>query len=104
MNCWVTIYRLAGVLLIVLFAVGLICLFLPKYNKLRELQKERAELQKENRKLENQIKELAIKQERFNSDLTFVERTAREMDMIKPDETVFKFTNEQPQSASKSPH
>lgn len=104
MNYWVTIYRFACVLLIVLFAVALICLFLPKCNKLRELQRERAELQKENRKLENQIKELAIKQERFNSDLTFVEHTAREMDMIKPEETVFKFTNKQSRSTSKSPH
>lgn len=81
-------------MLIALFAVTLICVFLPKCHSLRELQRKKAVLQKENRETEAQIRELKLKQERFSSDPSFVERTARETGMVKPDESVVKFTNE----------
>ena len=39
------------------------------------------------------IQDRQQKQEKFRSDPAFVERTAREMGMVKPNETIFKFTN-----------
>jgi len=94
-NYWVVVYRLAWGLLVVLFGVGLVCAFLPKCHRVRELQRRKAVLQQENRRIETVTRDLAMKQERFRTDPAFVERTAREEGMAKPHETVFRFTNEQ---------
>ena len=45
------------------------------------------------RKMSPYKTQLLEKQKRFGSDRAFVERIARESGRIKPDETVFKFTN-----------
>ena len=55
------------------------------------MQKDKNELQKENQRLETEIANLRTKQERFTSDPAFVERTAKEMGMIRTNEIVFKF-------------
>ena len=92
MNHWRTVYKLALVLLFVLFAVVLACVFLPKSRELQGLQKTKTELERENRLTEEQIAELRTKRERFESDPAYVERTARVEGMVRPDETVYKFT------------
>lgn len=92
MNHWRTVYKLALVLLFVLFAVVLACVFLPKSRELQGLQKTKMELERENRLTEEQIAELRAKRERFESDPAYVERTARREGMVRPDETVYKFT------------
>lgn len=101
MNYWVTIYRLAWGFLVVLFVIVLICIFLPKCHIFREMQRKKIEDQEGIRKKEYQIKELRMKQERFSSDPAFVERTARKTGMVRSDETVFKFTNEQSRGTSR---
>lgn len=93
MNYWVVIYRFAWALLGVLFAIGLTCIFLPRHNVLRELQNKEARLQAENAALNTRIRELRMKQKSFRTEPAFVERTARGIGMVKPGETVFKFTN-----------
>jgi len=100
MNFWVLLYRFAWALLIVLFTIGLVCAFLPRCHRLREFQRKKADLQEENRKLEEGIQTLRHQQQRFLTAPGFVERTARETGMVKSDEVVFKFTNEQ--SAAKT--
>lgn len=62
---------------------------------MRALQAKNQDLQKENIITEEQTRELKRKQERFSADPAFVERTARESGMAKPNETIFKFTNKQ---------
>ena len=91
---WAMIYRSAWILLIVLFAIGLTCIFLPRVRSLRDLQKKKAELQNQNRRIEALTRELRDKQARFGTDADFVEHVARETGMVKPGETVFAFTNE----------
>jgi len=93
MNHWLIIYRLAVGLLVVLFIVGVACVFLPQCNRLRELQRERIALQEDNRRTEALTRELRIKQEKFDTDPAFVVRTARETGRVMPNETVFKLTN-----------
>ena len=90
MNYWVIIYRLALGLLIVLFAVGATCVFLPQCNRLRELQRERATVQEDIRHTGELIGELRVKQETFDSDPAFVIRTAGENGMADPKATVFR--------------
>jgi cell division protein FtsB len=88
---WTGLYRLALGMLAVALAAVLVFMFLPKYGRLRELQREKDGLEDGNRALEEQIRDLQDKRERFTSDPAFVERTAREAGMVKPDETVYKF-------------
>lgn len=93
MNIWVAIYRSAWGVLAVLLIIGLVCIFLPKCNHLRQLQLRKGELQAENRELEAMTRDLQAKQERFGRDPAFVERIARETGMVKQGEVVFQFTN-----------
>ena len=94
MNYWVATYRIAWGTLAVLFVVGGVCVFLPKVNTLRALQKRRLELQAENRMLEEKIQEFKTKQERFLTDPEYVERVAHELRLVKPNETIFIVTNQ----------
>lgn len=94
MNRWVIIYRSAWGLLLVLVVIGLICVFLPKCYRMRELQRRKAAIQGENRDFERATKELRLKRDRLKSDPAFVERTARREGMLRRDEVVFKFTDE----------
>ena len=73
--------------------VALICLFLPKVYHFQYLQERRDELRRQNAEKQAMIQDRQQKQEKFRSDPAFVERTAREMGMVKPNETIFKFTN-----------
>lgn len=100
MNLWRAIYKAGWVLLCVLFVVVLICIFRPKYRSLRALQVKKAQIQEENRRIAGAARELRTKQDRFHSDPAFVVHTAREMGMVKPDDTVFKLvTNARRESA-----
>ena len=69
-------------------------LFLPKFRSVRELQRRKHALEVENRNIEHQTKELRIKRERFKSDPEFIEKVAREAGKVKPDEVIFKFTDQ----------
>lgn len=93
MNYWVVVYRFAWGLLLVVIVVGVICIFLPKCHFLRSMQRKKEQLASENRDIQVAVSEFRSKQDRFNTDPAFVERTAREEGMIKPDETLFKFTS-----------
>ena len=102
MNYWVALYRCAWGLLVILCAIVVACIFLPRCHRLRELQRTKIERQEENRRIEVQARELKSKQDRFHSNPAFVERTAREIGMVKPGETVFRLTNASPSRRSKS--
>lgn len=95
MNYWVTIYKVAWGIVVILVTVALISAFIPKIQRYHESYSKRAEHQEENRHLAAEVKKLRDKQERFSSDPAFVERTARESGMVKPDEIVFKYTNDE---------
>ena len=98
MNYWVTIYRVAFGAVIVLVTIAIISAFVPKLRKHHEEYRKRTEFQQENRILAEQVKVLRNKQERFTRDPNYVERTAREIGMVKPDEMVFKYTNDEANS------
>jgi cell division protein FtsB len=103
MSYWVIIYRLALGLLIVLCVTGLTCIFLPRCNSLRELQRKRTALREENHVIAERTRELRVSQERFRTEPAFVERTARETGMIRPDETLFKFTDGETPAGGSTP-
>jgi len=70
---------------------GVAFIFGPKFTSLRKMQDDKTKLQEETRKLRSGMEELRRKQDRFSSDPDFVERTAKEMGMIRTNEIVFKF-------------
>ena len=84
-------YRIAFVLFLVIFVIGVIILFVPKRNEYRRLQQTRDKLAQQNELKAQQIKDLKIKQERFTTEPSFVERTAREAGMVSKDEVVYRF-------------
>ena len=73
---------------------AVIFLFVPKYRELRELQRTRAEKESQNEHLRAQIEAYRTKQERFQTEDQFVERTAHESGRIKEGEKVFFFPEE----------
>jgi cell division protein FtsB len=78
-------------LMIVLGILGLTFIFLPRCRQYQRLQRAKAAVEEENTRLESNIRELETKRKRFTYDKDFVERTARELGMAKPGETIFKF-------------
>ena len=94
MNYWVFVYRFAWFVLVILCAIGLTCIFLPKCQTYQELQGKKAVLEEETRQVEGDIKRAQTQQEQLQTDRAFVERTAREQGMAKPGETVFRVTRE----------
>ena len=102
MNFWVFIYRVALVAVGILVVIGVIFMFLPQIEQQRELQRKEAQLQEEVRLEEELLQHLKRQQERLRSDPRFVEKIAREeFGLAKPGETVFKFVDEEPQTANR---
>jgi len=87
------IYRFSWALLAVLVVIGLLCVFTPKCRTLTRLQTTHSTLDIENSEKAEDITELKINQERFASEPSFVERTAREAGMVTSGEVVYKFTD-----------
>ena len=82
-----------GLVLLGILLVGVVvCVFTPKVESLRAMQRKRAALEAENRGQEDEVRRLQEKQARFLGEEGFVERTAHEAGLVRPDEIVFKFT------------
>ena len=102
-NYWAVVYRFAWGILFIVLLIGLIFIFLPKCNQVREFQKKKTEYTDQRRTKQEGIQDLKTKQQQFKSDPDFVERVARKNDMIKRDEVIFKFTNKQSKATGVTP-
>ncbi len=80
---------MAGLLLL---AIGHI--FIPQYQEYRELQRRELALRDDIRVQEEGLRALKLKQERFQTDPSFVERIAHDIGLARPDETVIRFVDE----------
>ncbi len=90
-NCWTTIYRVSYGILGGLALIGAVCMFTPKWREHSNVLDEQRTIQREIAAKKQDIKRLQIRQDRFTSEASFVERTARECGMIKRGEIVYKF-------------
>jgi cell division protein FtsB len=95
MSYWSTIYRFAWIALAVLVLIGMGFMFVPLIQQDREFQRRENELRDEIQHSEERIRELRLKQERFQSDPAFIERVAHEMGFAKPNETIFRFIDDE---------
>jgi len=103
MNYWTTLYRVAIGLLAIVAVIVLVFLFLPKVDHFRRLQSKRIESRKQNEQKADDIQTLMTKQEKFRNDPAVVEKTARKIGMVKPKETIFRFTNEPSSDSTEKP-
>lgn len=94
MSYWTLIYRFAWMMLAVLFITGSGFIFLPRYQEFKELQRREAVLLEEIRHKEDTLRALRIKQERFRNDPEFVERIAHDIGMARPNEVIYRYSNE----------
>ncbi len=94
MSYWTVINRFVWAALAVLVLVGMGFMFVPLIHQDRELQRRESALQEEIRLDQERVRELQLKQERFQSDPAFIERIAHELGLAKPNETVFRFIDE----------
>ena len=93
MKIWLTIYRVAMIVFVVIVIIAVASLFLPKIRQNRERQRKLAVLEEENCAREDMIRQLQSQQDRFLSDSRYVERVAREeLGKAKAGETIFRFT------------
>jgi len=93
MDFWKLIYRFSWTLLAVLVVIGLGLVFAPRLREITRLRVEKEAVEAENLALKAQIGDMRERQRRFTSEPSYVERTAREIGMVRPGETVYIFTN-----------
>ena len=95
-----TIYKAAWITLVILFLVGIACMFWPQFEEYREYKRRESQLAREIQLEEEIIKTIKSWQERFPDDKRFVEQIAHEMGMAKTNEIIFTFIEESAQQPS----
>ncbi len=88
---WRLITRVVWLVVLGGIILAFTALFTPKYAQYKELNQRVRAMQQSNRELATAIRKLESNQRSFISDPAFVERTARELGMVKPEEIVFKY-------------
>jgi cell division protein FtsB len=88
--------RILWLAILLVFTTACAIAFLPKIKTLETYQKRRDQLSQENTDKQARALEFRNMQEQFATNPAFVERTAREIGMIKPDETVIRFVSNPP--------
>lgn len=92
MRLWLTLYRIASVIFVVVVIIAVISAFLPKIRQNQERQRQITALEEENRRKEEAVKALRKQQDQFATDPKYVERLAREeLGKAKSGETIYRF-------------
>jgi cell division protein FtsB len=89
--------------LVLFFLIGGIAVFLPKCQQFQALQRVKDAQAEQIKALHEAIRVQESKCLQFDCDKGFVERTAREGGLVKPGETVFKFTPDVPRDIQLAP-
>ena len=95
MNFWKAIYRFSFLTVAIFLFVALLAMFVPQYKEYQANQHREQDLQIKIRRENELLKSLKEKQERFKADPRFIKQIANEMGMATPEETIFKFVNEE---------
>lgn len=77
-----------------LVLVGMGFMFVPLIQQDQEYQRREDQLRLEIQARHERIRELQLKQERFESDPAFLERVAHEFGLAQPGQTLFRFIDE----------
>lgn len=90
-NPWTSLYRIGWFVAAVLLVIGALFVFAPQIGRQQRLQAEKEQKERYAESLDAQIDDYQARQEKFRSDPSYVERVAREMGRVKPDEVVIKY-------------
>jgi len=89
---WLTLYRIASFVFVVVVIIAVISAFLPKIRQNQERQRRITVLEEENRRKEDSVKALRKQQDQIATDPKHVERLAREeLGKAKSGETIYRF-------------
>ena len=92
MKFWLTLYRIASAVFVVVVIIAVISAFLPKIRQNQERQRRITALEEENRRKEDSVKALRKQQDQFSADSKYVEKLAREeLGKAKAGETIYRF-------------
>ena len=92
MKFWLTLYRVASIVFVVVVIIAVIFAFRPKIKQNQEGQRRITALEEENRRKEEAVKALRKQQDQFSTDSKYVEKLAREeLGKAKAGETVYRF-------------
>lgn len=94
MSTWNVISRMLWFALGTLVLIGMGFMFVPLIQQDQEYQRREDQLRQEIQARHERIRELQLKQERFESDPAFLERVAHEFGLARPGETLFRFIDE----------
>ena len=86
------LYRIAWIATAIVFVIGALCVFGPQLNHYHRMLAQKESKEAEEKAMNAAIGDLQDRQERFRTNARFVERTAREIGMVKPDEVLLKDT------------
>lgn len=75
--------------------------FIPQMRKHGQLEKRLEELRADKAKEEERLQDLRVKQDRFQNDPDYVRKVAHEIGMVEPHEIVFRFYDDDRNSASR---
>jgi len=79
------------ILFIILTIIVLLAIFLPGYTRLQDVARENRKLEEEISRMEETVNTLMQEKERLESDITYIEKIAREkMGLVKEGERVIK--------------
>ena len=84
------LYSLAWITIIILCLIAFTLISTAPWKRQNNLQDVKRAKEAESRELDHQVAGLRSQQERIHTDRRFVERIAREMGMVKPNEFVLK--------------
>lgn len=82
-------YKTTCCVAVVLALISAMLFFLPKFGALRDRESRCKTLQTKIETKQKELKEIRLRQQRLQSDPSFVERVARENRRIRPNEIVF---------------
>lgn len=94
MSTWNVISRIVWFALGTLVLIGMGFMFIPLIQLDQEYHRREEQLRHDIQTKQQAIRELQLKQERFESDPAFLERIAHEFGLAKPGETLFRFIDE----------
>ena len=78
---------------VVMIAIGL--LFVPQWKKHKDLHDRLEDQQAKRANYEAQLQDYRVRQERFQTEPAYVEQVAYEIGMVKSDQIIFKFYDDQ---------
>ncbi len=82
-------------LVMMLALVGFAMMFIPQYQKHSANEQRLEELRRDREREENRLQDLRVRQQRFQTERSYVRKVAHEIGMVEPHEVIFRFYDDE---------